>query len=128
MKNATKIMHTIGKIFTIIEIVGAVILAVLGIVCVANSTDVYAQLIADGYSHFQSPEQVKAAGIMMIVVGAIIAAVEIVVLCLATRAQKAIAKNEKTTTPHIVMIVVGVFSNVFYLLGGVFGVLSVEEK
>lgn len=128
MKSATKTMYVIGKIFTIIELVCAALCAILGVVAIAASTEVYNQAIADGYSKFESPAHVKAAGITMLVVMLITIAVQIVVLVLAKRARKSLEKDEKNTTPHIVMIVVGVFSNVFYLLGGVFGVLTTSDK
>ncbi|MBP5651114.1 MAG: hypothetical protein J6X00_00365 [Clostridia bacterium] len=128
MKSATKTMYLIGKIFTIIEMVCAAICSIFAIIAISASQDVYNQAISDGYSTFESPAHVKAVGITMLVVMLLVIAVQIVVLVLAKRARKSIEKDEKNTTPHIVMIVVGVFSNIFYLLGGVFGVLTTGDK
>ena len=120
-------MYLIGKIFTIIEAIGCCIASILGIVAIVAKDDVYKQAIADGYSDFKSPEHVRALGVTLLVGALVALVIQIVVLILAKRANKAIEKDDKNNKPHIVMIVIGVFSNIFYLLGGVFGVISADE-
>ena len=127
MKSATKTMYLIGKIFTIIEAIGSCIAAVLGVVAIAANKEVYRQAIADGYSKFESPAQVREFGIALLVGALVVFIIQLVVLALAKRARKATEKDEKDTKPHVVMIVIGVFSNVFYLLGGVFGVIAIGD-
>ena len=128
MKSATKTMYTIGRIFTLFEVVGSAIMAILGIVAMAASEEVYREAVADGYTKFENPAAVKAFGIAMLVCALITLIVQIVVLVLAKNARKAVEENEKDTKPHIVMIVIGVFSNIFYILGGAFGIASADKK
>ena len=128
MKSATKTMYTIGRIFTILEAVFSCFMVVLGIVAIAANQEVFRQAMADGYSKFESPEAVRAFGIAMLVCAFIAFVVQVVVLLLAKRARKAVEENEKDTKPHIIMIVIGVFSNVFYILGGAFGLAAIDKK
>lgn len=124
MKQAAKVMYTIGKIFNIIGIVCLVIaigLMIFGIVC---SDQVFQIMQEHNVKGFDTPEEVKTScieGLVGSIFGLLIA---IAILVLAVKARKSIDSENKTLTPHVIMIVIGAFGDIFYLLGGVFGLIA----
>ena len=115
MKNASRVMYIISRIFNFIEIgVFAILLIVLGIVPLAASgaiEDEEARLVA------------VTAGATMLVTFLILLAVAIVVCILLNKAYKSLETGEKKT--HILMLVLGAISeNPFLFLGGLFGLIA----
>ena len=115
MKQASKVMYIIARIYNIIEIaVFALLLILLGLVP------------AIGSSALATPEEQETAliaGITMTVVFAILLLIAVVVCILLNKAYKSLETSEKKN--HIVMIVLGVISeNPFLFLGGLFGVIA----
>ena len=53
-------------------------------------------------------------------------ALYIIAYVFAKLTSKTIEKDEKSIKPHVIMLVFGVFTGVFYLLGGIFGIVSVS--
>jgi len=117
MKHASRIMYIIARIFNILEIVlFAVLLVVLGIVPLVAGLGA-----AGGDADAQAAA--IAAGVTMIVTFGILLIIAIVVGILLMKAYKSLDTAEKGK--HILMIVLGVLSsNIFLLLGGIFGVIS----
>ena len=117
MGKASKIMYTIGRIFNIVGIVISAIVLLLGMIFtiiggVENAAD-------------DNTAALLASGLSMLVSGIICLAIEIVVFVLASKASKALENNTTENKPHIIMIVVGaVGSDIFYLLGGIFGLVA----
>lgn len=113
MKFASKVMYLIGRIFNIIELVCGIIFIVFGVlnmVGVIGAEDKTAQ---------------AALGITYLVIGIIITVIALIVLGLSKKASKALNNNIVENKPHIIMIVIGVLSeNVFYILGGIFGLIA----
>ena len=73
-------------------------------------------------------EQIAVLGVGLIVAGVISLIIEIVVLVFASKAIKAVGDGAKSNAPHIIMIVIGVIgSDIFYLLGGIFGLVSESQ-
>ncbi|MBQ7579125.1 MAG: hypothetical protein IJT25_01150 [Clostridia bacterium] len=124
MKNATKVMYTIGRVFNVIGIVCSALLLVFSILVMIDSQNVFNQLIADGVTRFSDAKAIYNVGIAMLVWACIYLIVEIVIYTLAKKAQKSIAQNSANTTPHIVMLIIGIFGDIFYLIGGIFGVIA----
>lgn len=120
MKTASKIFYTVGRVINIIEIVFAVLAIILGAVCLAMSADIAAQAAADGLT----VAQVKGAGLIFVVGGVISLIVALVIFLLANHASKALNNDTQENAPHIIMIVIGIFGDIFYLLGGIFGLIE----
>ena len=76
-----------------------------------------------------APETIKAVGLGLIIGGVIALIVSIIVLTLATNAQNTLNDKVTQNTPHIIMIVIGILStDIFYTLGGIFGIVSENNK
>ena len=49
-------------------------------------------------------------------------------MLLAVKAQRALDNKLKEDWPHVLMIIVGIFGDLFYLLGGVFGLVAENQE
>jgi len=116
-------MYTIGRIFNILAMIGFLIVLIMGIVAIAKAPDVAAQADAT-----MTVEEARAAGITLTTVGAIFVAVYCIIFVLATHASKALNNDKKENAPHVLMIIIGVFGDIFYLLGGIFGLVAESEN
>ena len=74
-----------------------------------------------------SPAEVMHMGVTLIIGAAVAFIVALIVFCFAKKASKALGENPNDTTPHTIMLVIGVFGDVFYFLGGLFALLNVGE-
>ena len=126
MQNASRIMYKIGRVFNWIELVLIIFAMILAIVCLADPAGIAAQ--APEMEQQLTPENVRSAGIALLVGSIISLLICIAILCLATKAIRSLAAGSKSTTPHIIMIVIGVFADIFYLLGGIFGIIASNNK
>ena len=127
MKKATKVMYTVGNIINILGII-FISLAILCAICgIAFSQEIFEQMTEKDLTHFNTAADIRISSISMLIGCVIGLIVAIVMLVLATKARKAIQNDDKNDTPHIVMIVIGVFGNVFYLLCGIFGLIAQNQ-
>ncbi|MBO4569602.1 MAG: hypothetical protein J5689_00075 [Clostridia bacterium] len=127
MKNVSKIMYTIGKVFNIIEIVGAAIMVALGILIMANPTAIAEEAVKQGASAIDTPAQAYACGIFVLITSIIALVVAVVIFALAKKATKDLKEEPKKVTAHTIMLVIGIFGDLFYFLGGLFGILSTSN-
>ncbi|MBQ8468151.1 MAG: hypothetical protein IJ542_00135 [Clostridia bacterium] len=127
MKSASGVLYTIGRIFNVIEIIFAAIATVFAALIMANPSAIYDQLVSEGNNHFSSAVEIETVGITMLVLAILTLVVSIIIYILAKRAQRSLKADEKNSKPHIVMLVIGVFGDLFYLLGGVFGLINSTE-
>lgn len=113
MRNASKTMYKIGRIFNFVLLGLAALLIVI-----------YTILMI---VHLANNEGLWYLGT---IIGLTIwLAIIIVTIIFATRAIKAIDEDEKNNAPHITMIVFGAISgDVFYLLGGIFGLIAISQE
>ena len=121
MKNASKIMYKIGKIFNIIELVGFaiwfVVAFILMFVAIAAPVETEEKAIAIG----------SAVGSW--ITACIFVACAVVALILATKAINAIGDGQVNRKPHIICIVMGAISeNPLYVLGGIFGLIAESQE
>ena len=118
MKNASKILYTVGKVVNVIEIVLTSLALVFGVLVLIFGR----QIIPD------IPMIIDitaiATGTGFTVGGVVALIISIVTLVLANNATRALENGTVDNAPHIVMIVIGVFGDIFYLLGGIFGIVS----
>ena len=119
MKKATEIMYLLGKIFNFIALGLGVLFVILGILSIVGSNQLAteeAQLAA------------LASGITLLAMGIYFVIIEIVVLILVSKAIKNIKSGSKAKAPHIVMIVLGALGDTFFLLGGIFGLITLAQE
>ena len=106
MKLASRVMYTIGLVFSIIAFVGAISLIVLGV------KDLVAQNVQTGATYL-------ALGIVYFII-------YLVIIILAARARRQTgrkAKNHKGY--HVLMLILGIIGfDVFYILGAIFGLIA----
>lgn len=120
MKTTSKIFYTIGKIFNIIGIVVTALCLIGGIVVLALAPQISANV--DGE---YSTLAIRTLGIGLIIGCAIGLAIEIVVLCVANYASKALENGKRDNVPHITIIVIGVIAgDIFYLIAGICGLIE----
>ena len=116
MKHASELMYKIGRIFNFILFGIYGIWAIFAIVAIATGAAA------------QSPEAV-AAGVYSLVWAILFLAATLVALILAKKALNALEDGRNNKKEHIIMIVVGAISNdIFYLLGGIFGLIAEGQK
>ena len=123
MKTASKVMYTIGRLFNILAIIACVILIVVGIVAM-----VMPGKLAESSDDITTADEAKAMGMTILITGAVLFAVYVVICALAGHARKALNNNKTENAPHIIMIIVGIFGDIFYLLGGIFGLIGEHTK
>ena len=121
MKKASSVMYLLGRIFEILEIIFSAFGAFIGFVAAQNSELVYQKIVESGANtDITSAAQVKEVGIGMIISCAIAIVLGVVVLTLLARAKFAVEESKPAKKLHISLIVLGVFTNLFILLGGAF--------
>ena len=122
MENASKVMYIIGKVFNILGIIAFAFMLFAGIMVVSNPAEfVGPNLVA-------SVEEAITLGTGVIIASAIGLVISIVALVLANRATKQLNSGKANNTPHIIMIVIGVLgTDLFYLLGGIFGLVATSS-
>lgn len=131
MKKASGIMYLIGRIFSIIGIVGGLVALSFGIYFVANSSEVL-QMINDLNitTNIDTIAEVQGCGVGMIIGGIFAVAYEAVVVYLISKAKQAVEQDKQANKLHIALIVLGALNNfnIFVLLGGVFGLCSTSNQ
>lgn len=121
MKQGSSILYLIGNI---INAIGIVLMVILGIICTAGAGSLTEAEIPESYANYTLADYqalVKSMGIFLLVYAVIC----LIVYILASKARKAVNNDTKELKPHIIMIVIGVIgSNLFYLIGGILGIVS----
>lgn len=124
MKNASKAMYTIGRIFNIIALIGMIIVLIVGIVLIAKD----GTAVAQDENGVDVEVSGRALGIILLSIGVAFSVVYVVLFLLAGHASKALNNGRKDNVPHVIMIIIGVFGDIFYLLGGIFGLVAEHEE
>jgi uncharacterized protein YjeT (DUF2065 family) len=114
MENASKIMYKIANVFNWIEVACGILLVICGIVLIVNpnavqSSNTAAEIVAGGTGSL-------IGGIYLIIFS--------VVLIILTRIAY---KQGSSKGWDILFIVLGAFGSIFYLLGGIFGLVAKTE-
>ena len=128
MQSASRTMYIIGRVFCIIGILLAITLIVLGSICKANTNEIAEYFAKQGYTKYDSVKEVSVLGTFALVGGIVLLVFELAEFILATKASSAVAKGTKEQWPHILLIVIGVLGNLFFALGGIFGLIQSENK
>ncbi len=125
MKTASSIMYTIGKVFNIIGFFLNALFIALGILIKAFAKEIFERRTA-GATYTEA--DIKIVGTTLMVFGIIAFVVSFVVFILATIAKSKLKNEKRDIVPHVIMIIIGVFGDIFYLLGGVFGVIAEADQ
>ena len=125
MKSVSGIMYTIGKVFNIIGFFLNAIFIALGIIIKAYAKEIFERRTA-GATYTEA--DIKIVGTTLMVFGIIAFVVSFVVFILATIAKSKLKNEKRDIVPHVIMIIIGVFGDIFYLLGGVFGVIAEADQ
>ena len=129
MEKAARIMYIIGCIFNIVAIVGIAIWLIICIVGVCNPDAIWSEMQKQADSPIKSLDELKAALTVMLIGACISLVIYITIFVLATTANKSIKNGSTSNAPHIIMIVIGALgADIFYLLGGIFGLVAVSQK
>lgn len=119
MKQGSSILYLIGNI---INAIGIVLMVILGVICIAGAGSI--ETVPESYPTYTLEEYqalTKGVGVFLL----IYAVICLIVYILASKARKAVNNDTKELKPHIIMIVIGVIgSNLFYLIGGILGIVS----
>ena len=133
MKNAptkknSALMYKIGFVLNIVILVLASLAILQSILFIIYANELF--------KAFQEALPVVVEAKTFSIIGAIgctiygyVLILSIVLLVLSTRATKSLESDDTNTSPHVLMIVFGVFAiaglfGIFYLLGGVFGLVE----
>ena len=112
MKHSSKVMYAFGKVFSLI------LLAIALTLIAVFSTLMTIKLINGEGLHYLS--EVIRGSVWLVFI--------LVAIFMTPNTLKAIEENERDNTSHIVMIVFGALSsNIFFVLGGIFGIIAVAQ-
>lgn len=128
MKTASRILYLVGRILNIVHIIGSVLFIIFGIVLLASKDSISAQAAIDGIEALDTIKKVEIAGINVIIISSFSLAFSIATFVLATFASKQIKLGNKAVAPHVIMLIIGFFGDIFYLVGGIFGICACQEK
>lgn len=124
MKNASRIMDTVGMVFNIIGLVLVLIGAILfGVV--AFNQDLINKIAQDSS---QTADFVKNIVLVYFIFLCVELVVEALVLVVAIKALKNLKEDNGRIASHVMLIVIGIVGfDIFYLLGGIFGVVAANQ-
>ena len=129
MKKASKIMYLLGKIFTIIGLVGDALGIAFGGISIAHNEEIFQKLVESGtQGDIQNAAQVKELGLTIIVACIFSIILAVVILALIENARKAVYENRPAKKLHIWLIVLGALNSLFILLGGAFALAALSEE
>jgi len=119
MIDASKLMYSIGKIFNIIEIASCAINMIAGILLRIFAIDIQAMIEAD-----TTLEQVISSSNILWILSLVYLILSILFFVISIIIRKNINYSTANTKAHILMIIIGVIINIFYTLGGIFGLVG----
>lgn len=127
MKNASRILYKIGKVFSIIAIVCCVLMLVFCVFGIAMKDEVYQKLVEQG-TEIASVEEMLVYLIVFMAAMAISIVIEAIRIKFVGQAISALDTAEKK--PHIVLLVLSVIADtsIFYLLASIFGLVIASQN
>ena len=124
MKNASRIMDTVGMVFNIIGLVLVLIGAILFGVVTFNQ-DLVNKIAQDSS---QTADFVKNIVLVYFIFLCVELVVEALILVVAIKALKNLKEDNGRIASHVMLIVIGIVGfDIFYLLGGIFGVVAANQ-
>ncbi len=124
MKKSSNLFYSIGFVLNIIELVIAGLLVALFAFAYTNP-DAINKVATDTGS---TAEYVQSAFLVIMILFVIIAVVDVVVSVLVFVAKKNLKEKNGKVGTHILLLILGILSvNIFYLLGGIFGMVAASK-
>ena len=124
MKSAAKIFYLIGFIFNVLALVIGILLLVLLAVSVNNAEIIARVVTQTGYGE----QMVREMMFVLIIFLSIAMLLDIIAIILTLKARKDLIDNNGKLSTHIILLIGGVLTgNLFYLLGGIFGVSAASD-
>ncbi len=121
MKQASKVMYIIGTVFGVLGLILGIIFALSG--AISASAIQSGTIDAAQYNNITLEE----AQLVMIW-GIVLCVLYFLDILIGTFGRRAVGKRKGGNAPHIIALVVGIFGNIFFLLGGIFGLVASDEK
>ena len=121
MKSASKVFYMIGFVFNIIAIIFGGLLLAFSIMGLTDH-ELFLKIVAE----LNRGEQlVHDTLILMIVLLSIELVLDVLFLVIILRAKKDLNEGNGKLSTHVVLLIAGILaSNLFYLLGGIFGLVA----
>ena len=125
MKNATRILDIIGTIWNTLVFLLAIVALIFGIVAKSNA----AAIANDQQLVNVTEEAILHSAAILRKISLIFIAITIISIIAIIVAQIRLASESRMVIFHIIITLSGVFTlNLFYLLGGMFGVVIEDRK
>ena len=124
MKEASKAIYTIGFIFNIVGLI-FIALFIASLAVSLSSNEIIAKLVEQlGRGELFIRNWIT----LSIIVLAVVFAIDVAALVLILRARKDLNEGTGKVGTHLVLLLIGVFGfNLFYLLGGIFGIVASNQ-
>ena len=128
MKKNSSLMYQIGRVINIIVLVISVLVLASGVLFMIFATEI-SQGLKDLFRDIVDPKVVGLWGLGSVIIHLFVLVLSIVLLVLSNKAIKGLEADDTNTSPHVLMIIFGVFSisalyGIFYIIGGVFGLVE----
>ena len=127
MQKTAGIFYTIGKVFNIIEIVFIVLMALVAAYGVANSEQLYQELINQGVTDIASAAELATLCTTLLVSMIVALVLSVLILVFGTKAKKALGNGDKK--PQIIVLVFAILAGgIFYLIASIMGLVLACSK
>ena len=124
MKSASKIFYMIGFVFNVIAIIFGGLLLAFSIMGLTDH-ELFLKIVAEVN---RGEQLVRDSLILIIVLLSIELVLDIIFLVIILRARKNLNEGNGKLSTHVVLLIAGILaSNLFYLLGGVFGLVAASS-
>ena len=121
MKSASKVFYMIGFVFNIIAIIFGGLLLAFSIMGLTDH-ELFLKIVAELN---RGEKLVHDTLILMIVLLSIELVLDILFLIIILKAKKDLNEGNGKLSTHVVLLIAGILaSNLFYLLGGIFGLVA----
>ncbi len=128
MNETSRIMYKVGFILNIIVICIFALLVIFGIITLALDNQISNYALENNISLFDRKSEVDLLGRLTLIFSLILLIYFIIIFFLAKKFKNDINKTNVTNqAPYVGLLIVGLFGSAFYLLSGVFGILSTSK-
>ena len=123
MKTASKIMYIIGMINVILILILGITGIIISAIGLANAD--FAARITEDLENAGAPAAIMGAGLGLFIY---LTVASLVVLSLSTRAIRNLNRGNGRVGTHILLLIGGVICwDIFYILGGIFGIIGASK-
>ena len=125
MKSGSKLLYSIGFVFNVIASIILVVAVVIFAVAYSVPQSILESIATDTQ---HTVEYVREALLIALIVIGVELAVHLALIGVVIYARHSLIKKTGNTTPHIIILLSGIFSfNLFYLIGGILGMVAANN-